>query len=775
MAATGLTRRLRLFERHWPWLTSSLIAGLLSAGVVAVLDAGLLEEYELFPSITRGYTFTGVLLGLSSLALCALAFFYSLRKRGLQERLPFGRSTMTAWLWAHVYFGVLSLVCAALHAGYGLISLQFSAGKLALFALFVVVVSGLVWRVIYAVVPRLAAREVGNYSAGTSTARAESISIEIDKLTAGGSARFHELKAWALAGTPSDIQIRQAAASLPNEEQQRFIDVTALSLVRRQALERARKQTRYGRLLQGLRIAHVPFSLLFLAAVPAHLLFAYDVPARTLPLGAVSGSSLGGFESSDKCADCHARTVQEWRRSMHAHAMSSPVMVAQSNQVLAKVLAQTAYPDPKRICINCHGPIGAALTSGSTLPLTSDSSFAETALLNEGVSCAVCHQWNGTPETASGGLSRFQDGLQPGHVYFGALNDPVGNSFHHSEATALFKQPEQLCRNCHSVQYDKNGDGQLHRGTDLVLQTLFDEWQDYRKAGGSAGCLNCHMPLVNNATRAAEHALIPFEQDKDAPARKLHDHSFVGADYPLDDRAARDLLRPAREALLRSSGTLTVVPNSLKLSASALDFAIQVSNTGTGHNLPGGFAFVRQMWLEITVLDGAGRALAGSGLLTSASDDLCDSSLVDDPKNPLRPNLQGCPRSDPLLVNFQQMLLDDTVPKRGANGEALLDRRGEALLERAPNGQESVIQTLSAGPVPRVRPFDHKPTSALAAGESHAFPYSFAIGAGSAPRTLRVRLLFRASPPYFLRALGVPALVDGLEVNEMAHLEQALQ
>ncbi|HEY0465573.1 MAG TPA: multiheme c-type cytochrome, partial [Polyangiaceae bacterium] len=457
MPATGLTRRLRFFERQWVWLAFSLLAALLTATAVAALDAGALEVYELFPSITRGYTFSGVLLGLSSLSLCGISFFYSLRKRGLQEQLPFGKSTMTAWLWAHVYFGLLALLCAGLHAGYGLLSWHVSWGKLAFVALFGIVVSGLVWRVIYAVVPPLAARDVGNYSAGASTARADSLSVEIEKLTAGGSPRFYELKAWALSTSPSDIQIRQAAASLPPHEQQRFIDVIALALIRAQALERARKQARYGFLLQGLRVVHVPLSLLFLLAVPAHLFFAYDVPARALPLGAVSGSSLGGFESADKCATCHARTVAEWQRSMHAHAMTSPVMVAQSNQVLNRVLAQATYPDPKRICVNCHGPIGAALTSGTTLPLSSNSSFSEPELLNEGISCAVCHQWNGTPETASGGLSRFQDGLRPGHKYFGAFNDPVGNSFHQSEATSTFRKPDQLCRNCHSVEYDKNG------------------------------------------------------------------------------------------------------------------------------------------------------------------------------------------------------------------------------------------------------------------------------------------------------------------------------
>ncbi|HET7540891.1 MAG TPA: multiheme c-type cytochrome [Polyangiaceae bacterium] len=773
MAAPSLTRRLRFFERQWPWLAFCALAATITAAAVAALDAGALDAYELFPAITRGYTFSGVLLGSSSLALCGVAFFYSLRKRGLQEQLPFGKSTMTAWLWVHVYFGLLALLCAALHAGYGLLSLRFSAGKLAFFALLGIVVSGLVWRVIYALVPRVAAREVGNYSASASTARAESLAVEIEKLTAGGSARFHELKAWALGGTPSDIQIRQAAASLPAPEQQRFIDVIALAQVREQALERARKQARYGFWLQGLRVLHVPLSLLLLLAVPTHLFFAYDVPARALPLGAVSGSSLGGFESADNCKSCHARAVAEWQRSMHAHAMSSPIMIAQSNQVLSQVLAQAKYPDPKRICVNCHGPIGAALTSGTTLPLRADSSFSEPALLNEGISCAVCHQWNGNPETASAGLTRFQDGLQPGHKYFGPFDNAVGNAFHQSEASATFRKPEQLCRNCHSVEYDKNGDGQLHRGSDLVLQTLFEEWEEYRSHGGPSDCVGCHMPLVNEA-RAAEYAALPFEQDRQAPPRQVHDHSFVGADYPLDDVAARQALKPAREALLRSAAVLSLVPDSLKSGNDSLAFAIRVSNAGTGHNLPGGFAFVRQMWLEISLLDAAGRVLDGSGRVAQPTDDLCDSSILDNPQSPMRAALKGCSKSDPLLVNFQQMLVDNAQPKRGPNGAPLLDSRGEALLEGAPGARETAIQTLGAGPTPRIRPFDKKPTAPLAAGSANTFPYSFARNPSNAVKSLRVRLMFRASPPYFLRALGVPSLAENLELTEMARLEVPL-
>jgi len=783
VAGTGLTRRLRFFERQWPWLVGSALLALFTAAVAVALDAGILDEYEIFPGIARGYTFTGVLLGVSSLVLCGLTFFYAFRKRGLQEALPFGKSTMTAWLWAHVYFGLLALVTAAAHAGYGLISFQFSWGKLAFFGLFAVIVSGLVWRALYALVPKVAAREVGNYSARTSFARAEAILVELEKLSAGASPRFHQLAEWAFGETPSEIQLRQAATSLPPEEQPRFLEAASLEADRQRLLERARKQARYARLLQGMRVLHVPLSLLFLLAVPCHVLFAYDVPARTVPLGAISGAALGAFESAEKCGNCHARAVSEWRHSMHAHAMTSPVMVSQGNRVLAQVLAQAPYPDPKRICVNCHGPIGAALTSGTELPLRADSALRDDALLNEGISCSVCHQWDGTPETASGGLTKFQSGLHPGHTYYGAFNNPVGNAFHQSEATTTFRAPEQLCRNCHSVEYDKNNDGQLHRGADLVLQTLFDEWQDYKRAGGTATCVSCHMPLVRE-TRAAEHATIPFEQDHEAPNREVHDHSFVAADYPLDDPAARDALHAARAQLLAHAASLVVTPGSLKSNLGSLAFNVEVGNTGTGHNLPGGFAFVRQMWLEVTLLNARGQVVASSGQLLRPTDDLCDASILEDPNNGMKEFLVGCAATDRQLVSFQQMLMDKIELLRDSNGVVQKDLRNEPKLRPAPGAKEAVVQFLTGGPVPRVRPSTGKPTPPLIVGEQRAFPYVFDLPATAGAEKVRVRLLFRAAPPYFLRALAktqTPAdgpslngVVQNLEINEMARLEAPL-
>jgi hypothetical protein len=340
-------------------------------------------------------------------------------------------------------------------------------------------------------------------------------------------------------------------------------------------------------------------------------------------------------------------------------------------------------------------------------------------------------------------------------------------------------KPSALCQNCHSVELDKNGDGRIERGPDLVLQTLYEEWEAFAQGGGPE-CVDCHMPVLPRRGRAADTATLLFEQDGEAPQRRLRDHSFVGVDYPLDVPLIRDQTRKMREALLRSAAELGFVPGSVEQSAGQLAFTVTVKNSGTGHNLPGGFAFVRQMWLEATVRNGAGAVIASSGLLANPGDDLCDASVVDDAESPVRAFVRGCSESDPSLVNFQQMLVDKVVVLRDPSGAAVKGARGENLLARADGAKEAVIQELSGGPVPRSRPSTSKPTTVLVPGETGSYAYRLTLPPGAAQKTLEVRLLFRVAAPYFLRALGagqdpservrLPDLVGALEVTEMARL-----
>ncbi len=775
-----LSKRRTLLEHQWLWLGTSLITALFTTAVVLAIDGGWLTDYAYFPAIVRGYTLSGLFFGLSCIAFGLLTFLYTLRKRSLQEKMPLG--TMAGWLWGHVYLGLLCMLMAFAHAGYGSVGVEFSLGKLLLLLLVVLVASGLIWRAVYATVPAKAASEVGHYSQSASRARAATALVEIEKLSAGRSPALQQMVEWLLRVTASDPEVAHGSRTIPQEEQTLIPELVRLTRSRHQMLLRERRQGRYRRLLQGMRVLHVPVSLLFLLLLPIHVLWALDIPAKVAPLGLVMGSTLGGYHPAGDCSSCHERIVSEWRSSMHAHALTGPVMIAQNNLAHRETLASTSSPDPQNVCVNCHGPIATALAQSPLLPFKTEGALAEPALVSEGVTCSVCHQWQGESVTAGGGLTAFQKGLQPGHTFFGRFDDPVGNAFHQSKASPLFREPSQLCRNCHSVQYDRNGDGKIERGTDLVLQTLFDEWQDFAKNGGP-GCVDCHMPFVKGS-RAAESALIPFEQDGDAPARKLRSHRFIAVDYPLDEPAVRDESRSVRESLLRRAGTLSLVDASVKVTDTRVAFDVSLQNTGTGHNLPGGFAFVRQMWFEVTLLNAQGQVVVSSGRLVQPTHDLCDGTILDDPNSGMKEFLVGCTTTDQQLVSFQQMLMDKIELLRDGNGVVQLDLRNQPKLRPAPGSKEAIVQFLTGGPVPRVRPSTGKPTPPLIVGEQRTFPYAFDLPSGSGAERVRVRLLFRAVPPYFLRALAktqtaadgqnLNGVVGNLEINEMARVEAAL-
>jgi hypothetical protein len=743
MSVPVLARRRRLLERPAPWLLFTLFSTLGALFVALFTAAGGLREYELFPALLRGYTPIGALLGAGAAFAALFTLFYSFRKRWFQESLPFGRGTLAMWLWAHVAFGLLALVLATLHGGYGVVSLQPTSGKALYLLLLAVAASGVLWRLVYAWVPPSAARDVGNYSSDASLSRAEAHLVEIEKLAAGRSPRLRELAAWITENPVDPVQAGTQASALGLDEQRIFSEIVRLAVERHAALDRARRQRRYVARLQGLRVFHTPISVLFVLLLPIHVLFAYDVPEKLLAVSP-AGASLGGFESAATCARCHARVVDEWRSSMHAHALSGPVMRAQTNLAARTTLSAARSPDPKQICVNCHAPLAARIAPSATLPLSAPA-LGDPDLVHEGVTCVVCHTFDGESQTGGGGLTRFQSDLNAGRSYFGSIAEPVGNAFHKSASSPVFTAPERLCQNCHSVVYDKNADGKIEKGIDLVLQDLFSEWQAYRAAGG-AHCVDCHMPLVAGQ-RAAESASIPFEQDETAPARQLRSHRFVGPDFPLEDPAVRDETRPERDALLARAAALTIDPGSARFDGQKLSLNVSVANIGSGHNLPGGFAFVRQMWIELRVLSAANRVLASSGVLPTAAHDLCETSVLA-PDSSVRDFVAGCAAADPALVLFQQRLLDRIEPAR--------DAAGNPAIRAAPGALEVVVQHLDGGPVPRLRGVDGKPMPPLAPGERRSFAYSFPLAdtPGTRPVRIEARLLFRTTPPYFLRALA---------------------
>lgn len=763
----------KLFEHQTPWLIATLLGTLATCGLTGALASGVTGSRHAL----RGHAPLNVTLAVVAVLLFALSGFYLLRKRLFQEEFSWLRASMQSWLWAHIYLALFGTWLVMLHAGYSLFTLEITTGKLALGALFGSIMSGLLWRLIYALVPRRAAKSVGNYSTAASVAEAEQLDVEIEKLAAGRSAQFHQLKEYVQKNMTTPAEVERQLAGFAPEEATVFRQLVVLANKRHTALSRTHGQKAYVRLLQSWRLLHVPVTVGFMLLIPLHVVFAYRLPARIVPRGAVEGAPLGAFERSEECANCHAAIYKQWKGSMHAQAMVRATMVAQTNQDLKTTLKNTQGPDPKDLCINCHGPIGAALSSQSELPLAASGAFADQELLMEGISCVACHQYNGKSFPGKAALSQFKDGYRPGRTYFGPRDDSVPNSFHQSEGSPLFREPGELCQNCHSVNYDLNADGKIEKGKDLVLQTIFEEWQHYKQQGGGSGCVDCHMPL-SGATRSAEAAWIPFEQDYEGPERQVREHTFIAADHRIDIPEAEDPHAASRKRLLESAASVSIDQPSVGTDGSTLVFNVSISNSGTGHRLPGGFAFVRQMWLEVAVRSASGEVLASSGTVQSPEHDLCDPGMFTGLSRSVLPFTLGCDKPDPQLANFQAVLLDHTEAAKNADGSLDIDELGQPRLAPKEGAQETILQHFTGGPVARVRGVNDKPNPPLDPGEVRTLGYAFDLGERAKDvREVQVRLLFRAFAPYFLRALGknqppnevpVAPMVKNLRVDTIA-------
>ena len=169
-----------------------------------------------------------------------------------------------------------------MHAGYGAFSLQLSIGKLLLLSFGLLILSGIVWRIAYVLLPPIAAKDVGNYSQAASADLASRLLVEIEKLAAGRSPQFHELKRWVVDERPARAAADRAAGSLDPSERQVLVELL-LADRRARALDRQKRQARYVVLLQGWRFLHVPLVFAVLLLLPLHIVMAYDLPARLVP------------------------------------------------------------------------------------------------------------------------------------------------------------------------------------------------------------------------------------------------------------------------------------------------------------------------------------------------------------------------------------------------------------------------------------------------------------------------------------------------------------
>jgi hypothetical protein len=115
------------------------------------------------------------------------------------------------------------------------------------------------------------------------------------------------------------------------------------------------------------------------------------------------------------------------------------------------------------------------------------------------------------------------------------------------------------------------------------VESPYAHWTDGDAGAAGVGCVDCHMGPVPGDDRA-EHPpnLGPAASLPDLPARPLADHRFVGLNGDPD----------AAVALLRRAVALDV-------TRVGGDVVATVHNRSTGHDLPDGASFLRELWVSV--------------------------------------------------------------------------------------------------------------------------------------------------------------------------------
>ena len=194
------------------------------------------------------------------------------------------------------------------------------------------------------------------------------------------------------------------------------------------------------------------------------------------------------------------------------------------------------------------------------------------------------------------------------------------------------------------------------------LETPYEEW----KAGpyntcdpeDRVTCQGCHMyhrpgvPATGSTTRPKN----PGKAVSDGPEREhIFTHYFVGGNSLIPARHGSRIHSDMAVERLKNSAELSIDTGR----AGKGIVTVTIRNTGAGHKLPTGLADVRQMWLEVTVRNPAGKILYKSGHADASG--YLGSDVV------LYHTVFGDGRGRPVLniAKAREVLKDNRIPPMG--------------------------------------------------------------------------------------------------------------
>lgn len=331
-----------------------------------------------------------------------------------------------------------------------------------------------------------------------------------------------------------------------------------------------------------------PFPFLFLAVLAALTLPALFSPPANATLD-------NDFNDPKRCAACHPDIFSQWEGSLHAQAAEDGVF-----RKFYEMVVEEAGPAAVEFCMKCHSPVG--VLRGEVPPATGEK-LDPIAL--KGVFCDFCHT-----VTPRGGIGNAAFETTFSVTKRGPFDNAVSPA--HATKTDGLYQRSEFCGMCHNVTHPLSG---------RPIERTYEEWKESPYNTGdpatSTQCQDCHMRQTpgNPGTGAVEKRDNPGKAAVMGPERPhLWTHYFIGGNALYPDRPNADRRRAMVEDRLRHAAKLEILPEDAPKAAGDLaTFRVRVHNVGAGHKLPTGLSEVREIWLDVTVTDAAGKVLLRSG------------------------------------------------------------------------------------------------------------------------------------------------------------------
>ena len=310
--------------------------------------------------------------------------------------------------------------------------------------------------------------------------------------------------------------------------------------------------------------------------------------------------AISRFVHPDTCGGCHTAIFSQWKNSMHNLSLDDIIFRSISLNDLKNITDREEIIEAEH-CMKCHTPLG--YISGNPKK-TSDDIVKIPEIAKQGIQCDFCH-------SVSGSYSNYnaEYRLKPGNGESdpGTKRGPRedAKSDFHKTAYSSFHTRSDVCGTCHNVKH-------LVFGT--LLDTTFNEWKKspYNSADPDKRltCQDCHMrqrpgiPSTGSSARVKN----PGKASDDGPQRDhVYTHYFSSVNSVIPSTKGDIVRQKLTEETLKNSARIEIK------GVTGKKLLVSVINTGAGHCIPTGVSHLREVWLEITILDAAGRELFSSG------------------------------------------------------------------------------------------------------------------------------------------------------------------